>query len=221
MSVLVASVATALALIFGGYAARLSTAAVIRARVQLAADAAALAAVAESGPNGRASHEEVAGRFARSNGARLVECWCEPGATSVQVRVALGEATAEARAVLDPAALAPAPLGSGAGKLHPRLEQAVDRLIAASGGSVWLNSGYRSPEQQAVLWQEAVARYGDPERADDWVARPGHSMHERGLAVDLGGDLDEAVRLVERLHLPMHRPLPHEPWHFELAAGRR
>jgi LAS superfamily LD-carboxypeptidase LdcB len=62
-----------------------------------------------------------------------------------------------------------------------------------------------------------VARYGDPEVADDWVARPGTSAHERGLAVDLGGDIALAVRLVERLDLPLSRPMAHEPWHFELS----
>ena len=220
MSLLVGSVALALALIFGGYAARLAGIASVKGRAQLAADAAALAAVAESGPYGRASHEAIARRFARSNGARLLRCWCPPGATSVQVRVAIGETTAEARAVLDPAAIAPAMPVAGTGGLHPVLEEAVDRLILASGGSVWVTSGWRSPERQAVLWQEALAKYGDPERADDWVARPGHSMHERGLAVDLGGDSAEAARLVARLHLPMHRPLAHEPWHFELVGGR-
>jgi len=221
MSVLVSCAALALALILGGYAGRLSTAASLQARAQLAADAAALAAVAESGPYGRASQEAVARRFARSNGARLLRCWCEPGATWVQVRVALEGVIAEARAVFDPAALAPAPSAVDAGGLDPALEDALGRLIAAADGSVWLVSGYRSPERQAVLWQEALEKYGDPERADDWVARPGDSMHQRGLAVDLGGDLTMAVRLVDRLHLPLHRPLPNEPWHFELSSARR
>jgi hypothetical protein len=45
-------------------------------------------------------------------------------------------------------------------------------------------------------------------------------MHQRGLAVDLGGDVDLAVRLIRRLDLPMWRPLPNEPWHFELAGSR-
>ncbi len=221
MSVLLTSVTVALALIFGGYASRLSAAATLQARAQLAADAASLAAVAESGPYGGASPEAVARRFARSNGGHLLRCWCEPGATSVQVVVEVGDAVAEARAVLDPAALAPAPTTSGAGGLHPLLESALERLIDAAGGSVWLNSGYRSTERQTELWRQALAKYGSPERADDWVARPGESMHGRGLAVDLGGDIAAAVRLIARLHLPLHRPLPNEPWHFELISARR
>ncbi|MEA2485709.1 MAG: D-alanyl-D-alanine carboxypeptidase, partial [Actinomycetota bacterium] len=58
------------------------------------------------------------------------------------------------------------------------------------------------------------------EAADDWVAPPGGSMHERGLAVDLGGDLQLAVRIVAQLHLPLWRPLMNEPWHFELIGSR-
>ena len=54
----------------------------------------------------------------------------------------------------------------------------------------------------------------------DWVAPPGHSMHERGLAVDLGGDLARAVQLIDELDLPLHRPLANEPWHFELIGSR-
>jgi hypothetical protein len=46
-------------------------------------------------------------------------------------------------------------------------------------------------------------------------------MHERGLAVDLGGDTGLAARLVADLGLSLYRPLPHEPWHFELVGTRR
>jgi LAS superfamily LD-carboxypeptidase LdcB len=56
--------------------------------------------------------------------------------------------------------------------------------------------------------------------ADDWVARPGSSMHERGLAIDLGGDLDLARSLAATLGLPLVQPLENEPWHFELVGAR-
>jgi hypothetical protein len=45
-------------------------------------------------------------------------------------------------------------------------------------------------------------------------------MHTRGLAVDLGGDLELAVRIIDELDLPLYRPLAHEPWHFELIGSR-
>ncbi len=189
------------------------------ARAQTAADAAALAAVAESSPSGEGRPAEAAADYAERNGGRLLKCYCDVGATAMQVLVSVDGVVAEARAVMDPALLAPVTLGSTEG-LHPDLAAAVDRLVAASVGRVRVLSGFRSPERQARLWNEALRAHGSAEAADDWVARPGTSMHEKGLAVDLGGDLAQAVRLIDELDLPLHRPLPHEPWHFELSGSR-
>lgn len=189
-----------------------------RHKAQIAADAAALAAIAESGFYGTADPAGLARRFATLNGARLDLCECTPGATSVEVEVSVDGVSARARAAYDPTRLGPVtPGGQG---LDPTLESAVTSLLAASNGEVTLVSGFRSSERQAALWAEALATYGSAERADDWVAPPGSSMHERGLAVDLGGDLDLAVDLIARLGLPLHRPLVNEPWHFELAGTR-
>lgn len=215
MTLILGPIGVLLALFLAVFTVDLAAATTARAKAQLAADAAALAAVAESGPYGGGEHEMTAARFADANGARLLECLCEPGATAVQVRVAVGDVVADARATFDPEMLMPGATYTGAG-LHPLLQASVDRLLIAAKGAVTLNSGRRSTERQAELWADALARYGDPEIADDWVARPGTSMHERGLAVDLGGDLELAARLVEQLGLPLHRPMAHEPHHFEL-----
>ena len=212
-----------LALLTAGFAVELSHVSSLRFKARIAADSAALAAVAESSPYGGGLHKVMARDFAHANGAKLVECLCEPGATAAQVRVQVEGVIAEARAVLDPEAIGPAPVPSVAtvtGGLHPRLEKAVRRLIHAAAGRLRVVSGYRSTARQTELWEQAIARYGSAEAADDWVARPGASMHERGLAVDLGGDLDLAVEIVGRLALPLHRPLPNEPWHFELLGSR-
>lgn len=219
MTVIAGSIGTAVVLLLAAFIVDLGIVSTHRARAQLAADAAALAAVAESGPYGDGLPEDQARRFAEVNGARLLDCACEPGATSMQVEVAVGGVVARARAVLEVDLLTPLE-GSSHGGLHPRLGAAVERLIAASEGAVTLVSGYRAPAEQRRLWAEALARYGSPEAADDWVAPPGGSMHEKGLAVDLGGDLDLAARLVERMDLPVHRPLSNEPWHFELVGSR-
>lgn len=215
MTLLLGALGVTLSLLLSGLATGLAAASTLRTRAQLAADAAALAAVAESGPSGGGQHEREAARFAVANGARLLECLCQPGATAVQVRVAVGDVVADARATFDPAMLMPSRTYAGEG-LHPLLQVSVDRLLAAAKGAVTVVSGRRTNQRQAELWAEAVTHYGDPEVADDWVARPGTSMHETGLAVDLGGDLDLAARLVEHLGLPLHRPLAHEPHHFEL-----
>lgn len=219
MTAVVAGLTLLLGLALGSGAAEVGTAAATRAQAQAAADAAALAAVAESSPSGEGRPAEAAADYAERNGARLVKCYCEPGATAMQVLVSVDGVLADARAVMDPALLAPASVGSTDG-LHPDLATAVDRLVTESFGRVRVVSGFRSPERQRQLWAEALRKYGRAEAADDWVARPGSSMHERGLAVDLGGDLAEAVRLIDELDLPLHRPLPHEPWHFELSGSR-
>jgi hypothetical protein len=191
-----------------------------RARAQTAADAAALATIAESGPYGSAVPRSAAARYAALNDATVVECRCEPGATAVQVSVVVDGVEARARAVIEPDAIGPATGVAAIDGLHPSLERAVASLVSESGGSIHVVSGFRSPQEQAALWASALQRYGSAEAADDWVAPPGHSMHERGLAVDLGGDLQEAERLVSTLGLPLHAPLANEPWHFELIGTR-
>lgn len=186
------------------------------ARAQAAADAAALAAVAESTPLGRGLHRYQARRFAEANGGGLISCHCYPGATAVQVEVSVAGARATARAAFDPDLLMPA-VGMFRG-LDPLLARSVQALVSRSHGQIHVVSAWRSAGDQRRLWADALQRYGSPERADDWVAQPGRSPHELGRAVDLGGDLDLANRLVAELGLPLHRPLPHEPWHFELIG---
>jgi hypothetical protein len=220
VTVLIAALSVMVSLAVAGFSKEIAEGATLKARAQAAADAAALAAVAESGPYGSNVQKVVAREYADANGARLVECKCESWATAVQVMVDLGGAKASARAVIDPEAVMPARVWAGAGRLHPALGRAVEALINASAGRVRLVSGYRSTERQSDLWTDALAKYGDPEVADNWVAPPGRSMHERGLAVDLGGDLDLAVGLVDELQLPLWRPLDNEPWHFELVGSR-
>ncbi|HEU4488116.1 MAG TPA: D-alanyl-D-alanine carboxypeptidase family protein [Actinomycetota bacterium] len=216
MTLLCSGLGLGLALLLTLFGIRVGDAATNATRAQTAADAAALAAVAESTLFGDGEPERAAARMAELNGAELVSCLCEAGATAAQIEVEVEGVQRAARAVFDPDALAPA-APTSSGELHPLLRAAVDRLIQASGGSIRIVSGYRTHAEQARLWSEAVDRYGDPEIADDWVARPGTSAHERGLAVDLGGDIELAVRLVHTLGLPLLRPLQHEPWHFELS----
>lgn len=216
MTVVLGCGGTALCLFLALLLSQIGSLSSIAARAQLAADAAALAAVAESAPYGESDMAGAARRYAAANGATLSDCTCEPGATAAKVVVEIDGVAATARAVLDVEAMAPASFAVDRRGLHPTLATVVERLLRAAGGQVHLVSGYRSGDEQRALWKDALDRYRDPERADDWVARPGTSAHERGLAVDLGGDLELAVRLIARLGLPLHRPLAHEPWHFEL-----
>ena len=220
MTIIVAAFTLTLSLLMGAFLADLGRASATRARAQLAADAAALAAAAESAPYGAGNATMVARDFAEANGAELLVCECPAGSEVMQVEVAIDGVTAAARAAIDPSLFGPATVLGDQRGLHPRVAESVERLVRAGGGAVRLVSGWRSPAQQAVLWSNALARHGSAEAADDWVAPPGHSMHERGLAVDLGGDLDLAARLVDELGLPLYRPLANEPWHFELVGSR-
>ena len=220
MTLIVACTVCALSILGASFTRDLATAAAARARAQAAADAAALAAVATSVPGRSGDPKRLATVYAHRNGARLDACHCPRGATEATVEVSVGDVVAEARAVLEPHLLAPVRSTPDLAGLHPAMDATVRRLLIAAAGSVWITSAYRSTAEQARLWESAVERHGGEEAADDWVARPGHSMHERGLAVDVGGDLDLAARLVAELRLPLHRPLPNEPWHFELVEAR-
>jgi hypothetical protein len=211
---------TAIVLAMAGFVEDVTGTVGARARAQLAADAAALAAVAESAPYGTSNPRGAAEDLAEANHADLLECACAPGGTSAVVEVSVDGVSARARAVIDPTMFGPASVAVGIDGLHPAMKDAVDDLLSAAAGRVHVISGFRSPEHQQRLWADALSRYGRPEVADDWVARPGHSMHERGLAVDLGGDLALAADLIDELALPLSRPLANEPWHFELRGAR-
>src|SRR6266545_4870540 len=60
---------------------------------------------------------------------------------------------------------------------------------AASGASVTINSSYRSFARQESVFHDLAAAEGEA-YASDFAARPGHSEHQLGTAVDLGGGSD-------------------------------
>lgn len=108
----------------------------------------------------------------------------------------------------------------------PRFVSSLDAFIAASGGRITIKGGgdygYRSNAEQTQLWEDALAKYGDPEIADNWVARPGNSNHEKGVAADLQFADDAARRWAHdnAAKYGLVFPLGNEPWHVELAGVR-
>lgn len=89
-------------------------------------------------------------------------------------------------------------------------------------------SGYRTVEEQAWLWEAALAKYGDPDIACLWVARPGTSAHQSGRAIDLHlGDPIESEYAEGMRTTAIYRwlvahagtfgfyPYDVEPWHWE------
>ena len=119
-------------------------------------------------------------------------------------------------------------------QLHQLAAQAWQALVNAARGDGIADplllpvSGYRSPEHQARLWQEALERYGSAEEARRWVAPPGSSAHQSGRAIDfhLGGR-NSSANVGTLRSLPAYRwlaanatrfgfyPYSAEPWHWE------
>lgn len=60
----------------------------------------------------------------------------------------------------------------------------MQKAAAAEGRNIYISSGYRSYDYQKRIYNNNVAAYGK-EKTDTFSARPGHSEHQTGLALDL------------------------------------
>ncbi len=105
------------------------------------------------------------------------------------------------------------------GNLDPDLLDAVQRAATdagADGIGLGLNSGWRSPEYQQRLLQDAVAEYGSQEEAARWVATAETSAHVSGDAVDIG-PYDAAAWLSRHgAAYGLCQIYGNESWHYEL-----
>jgi hypothetical protein len=188
----VLALATAAAVIV----AQIAGAALERSRAQTAADAAALA--------GAAAGDDAARAAATANDAEVTRYRDDGESVEVDVahRRARARATAEAAGV-------PAPVGGGDREgLAPVMLAALARADALLGRPVPVASGHRSRAEQEALW---AGRASNPFP----VARPGTSLHELGLAVDVPSALVDDL-LVVAGDAGLCRPLPEsDPIHFE------
>jgi hypothetical protein len=179
-----------------------------RARARTAADAAALAGVADG--------ERAARQVAGANGADLLEIDRSGDEVVVQVRVGEVEAYARARATRRPPALdTGGPAGGAGGRragLAPTMLAALARADGLLGRPVIVVSGLRTRSQQEALWER---RATNPYP----VARPGSSDHERGLAIDVPRhDVAELRRVAPAAGLC--QPLPAtDPVHFIVCGS--
>jgi hypothetical protein len=107
----------------------------------------------------------------------------------------------------------------GVAKLDPALRAALRHAAtdaADDGVALSVDSGWRSPEYQEQLLDEAVAKYGSLAEAVRWVATPDTSSHVSGDAVDIGPS-DAAGWLSEHgAAYGLCRTYGNEPWHYEL-----
>lgn len=81
----------------------------------------------------------------------------------------------------------PLPRSYNPGGLTPECDSAFDEMQAAAeeeGLDLYIASGFRSYDLQASLYQRYCNEDGQA-AADTYSARPGHSEHQSGLAIDL------------------------------------
>lgn len=88
----------------------------------------------------------------------------------------------------------------GGEKVDERIYQPLMEMLEAAKEGNWnqlptVVSGYRTQEKQQELYDEKIAEYTQQgyskeeaiEQAEQWVAVPGHSEHQLGIAVDING----------------------------------
>jgi zinc D-Ala-D-Ala carboxypeptidase len=118
--------------------------------------------------------------------------------------------------------LSPFDLSSPAvNRLDPALLDAIERAAnaaAADGVTIGLTSGWRSPEFQQRLFDDAVAQYGSADIASQYVASPQVSKHVTGRAVDVGPTDADNWLLRNGGAFGLCQIYANEIWHFELAA---
>ena len=94
------------------------------------------------------------------------------------------------------------------------LDQAAPPGIFEDIGAI---SGYRSNDHQARLYANALERYGSEAEARRWVAPPGSSRHNYGLAMDLtyGSPAARVWVHANAGDFGLHFPMSWENWHIE------
>ena len=98
--------------------------------------------------------------------------------------------------------------------MRPDAAAAFDRLVsaaAADGFTLYVNSGFRSDAEQAVLW----AANPDPR----WVAPPGTSLHRCATELDLGPETAYGWLAANAERFGFVQRYSWEDWHYGYVAG--
>lgn len=125
-----------------------------------------------------------------------------------------------AASLIGAAAFTVAPVAHADG-LDPALLTAVQQASAAAaadGVTMTITSGWRSPEFQQQLLDDAVATYGSVAAARQYVQTPQHSHHVLGQAVDIGGPAADQWLIAHGAQFGLCQIYANEIWHFELAT---
>ena len=107
------------------------------------------------------------------------------------------------------------------GRLDPHLLAAIQNAAnaaSAEGITMTITSGWRSPEFQQYLLDDAVQTYGSFDEARQYVQTPAMSKHVIGQAVDVGGVGADQWLIANGSRYGLCQIYANELWHFELAA---
>jgi zinc D-Ala-D-Ala carboxypeptidase len=110
---------------------------------------------------------------------------------------------------------------SAIARLDPALLKAIQAAAtaaAADGVTMTITSGWRSPEFQQRLLDNAVQTYGSLAAARQYVQTPAMSKHVTGEAVDVGGAGADEWLIANGSRFGLCRIYANELWHFELAT---
>jgi hypothetical protein len=155
-----------------------------------------------------------------------------PGGPQLGAEMPMTPSAPEPQAPAGPEQQGPMPLRGRppVGGLNPDFAHRFVQLqnaVREAGGDLYIFSGARDQDRQGKLFQEAVAKYGDPKVAAKHVKPPGKSAHDpqygatRGLGpgsvgVDIRGDLAIAHKLAPQFGIEF--PNQSHPWHMEMAG---
>ncbi|MGU3500266.1 M15 family metallopeptidase [Mycobacterium sp. C31M] len=107
------------------------------------------------------------------------------------------------------------------GRLDPALLHALQNATTAAateGVEVTVTSGWRTPEFQRQLLEDAILTYGSFAAARQYVQLPEHSRHVVGAAVDIGGAGAAQWMTANGPRFGLCQIYANETWHFELAT---
>ena len=107
------------------------------------------------------------------------------------------------------------------GNLDPALRIAVQQATvaaAADGVTMTITSGWRSPQFQQQLLDDAIATYGSFAAARQYVQTPERSRHVLGQAVDMSGVGADQWLIGNGPRFGLCQIYANELWHFELAT---
>jgi len=84
-------------------------------------------------------------------------------------------------------------------------------LAKSKGKMADITSSWRSFEEQSALWEAS-------DKSGKMVAAPGTSKHEKGMAVDVGGWVEQ-LSDAELAMAGLFRPMDYEPWHIQVKRA--